>query len=56
MPVITDIHTLQIEILEKPYTEENYRSLLGEIFGTGFDSITRQKTRNTKTLAYTLYK
>ncbi len=37
MPVITDAQTLREEILEKPYNEENYRSLLAEIFGTGFD-------------------
>ena len=37
MPVITDALTLRGEILEKPFSEENYRSLLGEIFGTGFD-------------------
>ncbi len=37
MPVITDAHTLRKEVLEKPYTEENYRSLLAEIFGTVFD-------------------
>ncbi len=37
MPVITDVRTLRREVLEKPYSEENYRSLLGEIFGTSLD-------------------